>query len=51
MAVRRAIGLGMLRRSKDIGIDFAYPTQVAIHAGADGRAVAPLRGVTAPPLP
>lgn len=41
MDARHAIGLAILRRFDELGIDFAYPTQVALTARADGRVIDP----------
>jgi len=41
MAERHAIGLAMIRRFAELGIDFAYPSQMSFTAGPDGRAVDP----------
>ncbi len=49
MAVRHAIGLAVIRRFAEIGIDFAYPTRVAILTGPDGKAIDLSRGPPAPP--
>lgn len=51
MAERHAVGLAMIRRFSEMGIEFAYPTQTTFTAGLDGRALDPLAlvpGVAAP---
>lgn len=49
MDARHAIGLAILRRFEELGIDFAYPTQVAMLARADGRVIDPPIAVANPP--
>ena len=49
MDARHTIGLAILRRFDELGIDFAYPTQVAMMARADGRVIDPPLTVAAPP--
>jgi small-conductance mechanosensitive channel len=49
MDARHAIGLAILRRFNALGIDFAYPTQVAMMAGADGRVIDPPVTAASPP--
>ena len=49
MDARHAIGLAILKRFNDLGIDFAYPTQVAMMARADGRVIDPPVALAAPP--
>lgn len=49
MDARHAIGLAILRRFNELGIDFAYPTQVAMMAVADGRVIDPPVTMTSPP--
>ena len=49
MDARHAIGLAILRRFNELGIDFAYPTQVALTARADGRVIDPPMALAAPP--
>ncbi len=49
MDARHAIGLAILRRFAELGIDFAYPTQVAMIAGADGRVIDPPVTAASPP--
>ncbi len=49
MDARHAIGLAILRRFDELGIDFAYPTQVAMVARADGRVIDPPIAVVTPP--
>ncbi len=49
MDARHAIGLAILRRFNELGIDFAYPTQVAMMARADGRVIDPPMTVASPP--
>ena len=41
MAERHAVGLAMIRRFAELGIDFAYPSQMSFTAGPDGRAIDP----------
>ncbi len=41
MAERHAVGLAMIRRFAELGIEFAYPTQMSFTAGPDGRAIDP----------
>lgn len=48
MDARHAIGLAILERFNDLGIDFAYPTQVALTARADGRVIDPPMAAAAP---
>jgi small-conductance mechanosensitive channel len=49
MDARHAIGLAILRRFNELGIDFAYPTQVAMMARADGRVIDPPMALASPP--
>ncbi len=49
MDVRHAVGLAILRRFDELGIDFAYPTQVALTARADGRVIDPPMASPTPP--
>ena len=49
MDARHAIGLAILRRFNELGIDFAYPTQVAMMARADGRVIDPPVALASPP--
>ncbi len=49
MDVRHAVGLAILRRFDELGIDFACPTQVALTARADGRVIDPPMAAPAPP--
>ncbi len=49
MDARHTIGLAILRRFNELGIDFAYPTQVAMVARADGRVIDPPVAVVSPP--
>ncbi len=49
MDARHTIGLAILRRFNELGIDFAYPTQVALTARADGRVIDPPIAVVSPP--
>ncbi len=49
MDARHTIGLALLRRFNELGIDFAYPTQVAMMARADGRVIDPPIALAAPP--
>ncbi len=49
MDARHAIGLAILRRFNELGIDFAYPTQVAMMARADGRVIDPPVAFAVPP--
>lgn len=42
MDERHRIGLAILRRFDELGIDFAYPSQIAFTAGRDGRIVDPV---------
>ena len=39
---RNDVSIGILKAFNDAGIDFAFPTQVAINARADGRPIDPL---------
>ena len=48
MDARHAVGLAILRRFNELGIDFAYPTQVAMFARADGRTIDPPMTVISP---
>ncbi len=48
MDARHAIGLAVLRRFNELGIDFAYPTQVAMMARADGRVIDPPMAAASP---
>ncbi len=48
MDARHAIGLAILRRFNELGIDFAYPTQVALTARADGRVIDPPMAAASP---
>jgi small-conductance mechanosensitive channel len=41
MAARQAIMIGMMTRFRDLGVAFAYPTQVTFTAGPDGQLVMP----------
>ena len=41
MDVRQAVMLDMIRRFAQLGVEFAYPTQVTFTAGPDGRFVMP----------
>ncbi len=41
MAERHAVGLGIIRRFAEMGVEFAYPTQTSFTAGLDGRALDP----------
>ena len=41
METRQAIMLAMMRRFRELHIEFAYPTQVTFNAGPDGRLVMP----------
>jgi small-conductance mechanosensitive channel len=38
---RQAVMIGIVRRFAELGIDFAFPTQTSLLAGADGRIVDP----------
>ena len=49
MDVRHAVGLGILGRFNDLGIDFAFPTQVALTGRADGRVIDPPAAAASPP--
>jgi small-conductance mechanosensitive channel len=49
MDARHAVGLAILKRFNELGIDFAYPTQVAMIARADGRVIDPPVALAAPP--
>ncbi|WP_255602345.1 mechanosensitive ion channel family protein [Glacieibacterium megasporae] len=49
MDARHAIGLAILRRFNELGIDFAYPTQVALTGRADGRVIDPPVAFAIPP--
>ena len=48
MDARHAVGLALLRRFNELGISFAYPTQVAMFARADGRTIDPPMTVISP---
>ena len=48
MDARHAIGLAILKRFNDLGIDFAYPTQVAMMTRADGRVIDPPMAAAVP---
>ena len=48
MDARHAVGLAILRRFDELGIDFAYPTQVALLARADARVIDPPMALAAP---
>ncbi len=48
MDARHAVGLAILRRFGELGIDFAYPTQVAMIARADGRVIDPPMAPSSP---
>jgi small-conductance mechanosensitive channel len=41
MAVRQAIMIGMMKRFRELRVDFAYPTQVTFTAAPDGKLVMP----------
>jgi small-conductance mechanosensitive channel len=41
MAARQAIMIGMMKRFRELGVDFAYPTQVTYTAAPDGKLVMP----------
>lgn len=41
MAERHIIGLAMIRRFAEMGVEFAYPTQTTFTAGLDGRPIDP----------
>jgi small-conductance mechanosensitive channel len=41
MSARQAIMIGMMTRFRDLGVDFAYPTQVTFTAAPDGKLVMP----------
>ncbi|TFI59034.1 mechanosensitive ion channel family protein [Sphingomonas parva] len=41
MAVREAIMIAMMRRFAEMGVEFAYPTQVTFTAAPDGKLVMP----------
>lgn len=41
MAERHAVGLAMIRRFAEMGVEFAYPTQTSFTAGLDGKAIDP----------
>ncbi len=47
MGERHAIGLAIIRRFAEMGIEFAYPTQTTFTAGLDGRALDPMALVPA----
>ncbi|QXQ07860.1 mechanosensitive ion channel family protein [Sphingosinicellaceae bacterium] len=49
MAERQAVAFAIIRRFAELGIDFAYPSQMSFTAGPDGRAI-DLREA-APPRP
>ncbi len=44
MTARQAVAFATLRRFRELGIDFAYPSQTSFLAGADGRIVDPHPG-------
>ena len=41
MAERQAVAFAIIRRFAELGIDFAYPSQMSFTAGPDGRAIDP----------
>jgi len=41
MDERQAIGIAIMKRFADLGVDFAYPTQVEMLAGPDGQIIDP----------
>jgi hypothetical protein len=41
LAARQAVGFGLVRLLAELGVDFAYPTQVSFTAAPDGRLVDP----------
>ncbi|TRW18439.1 mechanosensitive ion channel family protein [Glacieibacterium frigidum] len=41
MTERHVIGLAMIRRFAEMGVEFAYPTQTSFTAGLDGKAIDP----------
>lgn len=41
LAARHRIGIGLMKRLAELGVDFAYPSQTLFLAGPDGRAVDP----------
>jgi small-conductance mechanosensitive channel len=41
MAARQAIMIGMMKRFRELGVEFAYPTQVTFTAAPDGKLVMP----------
>jgi small-conductance mechanosensitive channel len=47
MATRQAVMIAMMRRFAELGIDFAYPTQVTFTAAPDGTLVMPYAGAPA----
>jgi small-conductance mechanosensitive channel len=42
MGARQAFMLGVVRRFSELGVDFAYPTQMGFLGGLDGKVVDPL---------
>ncbi len=42
MAARQAFMFGLVRRFAELGVDFAYPTQMGFVGGLDGKAIDPL---------
>ena len=51
MATRQAIMIDIMRRFEELGIAFAYPTQVTFTAAPDGSLVMPYGQVSPPPVP
>ena len=51
MDERHVIAIAMIRRFAELGIDFAYPSQMSFTAGPDGRAIDPRELVPAQPEP
>ena len=52
LAARHKVGIGLMRRFAELGVEFAYPTQTSFTAAPDGTLIDPrerLRG--APPAP
>lgn len=41
LAARQAVGFGLVRLLAELGVDFAYPTQVSFTAAPDGRLIDP----------
>jgi small-conductance mechanosensitive channel len=41
METRQAVMIGMMRRFEELGVEFAYPTQVSFTAAPDGKLIMP----------